>query len=157
MTTTSTTRAVVLLAVAFVLGLVVGGAAMRYTDGGGKRPGDRGDCAVRHPRVCKWAEELQLTKDQQEQLLAVYREGEVRMDSLQRTIRPDIEAIYRTIHPQVDSQRQELRARVRPLLTLEQREKYDSPLASWDRDRRQNPARQPGAPGTPGGPPRDRP
>jgi Spy/CpxP family protein refolding chaperone len=160
MTTTSTTRAVVLLGAAFLLGLVAGGAGMMLADKSGKRPGRRPECAVHHQRVCMWAEELQLTTDQQERLLNVYRQGEARMDSIQKTIRPAMDSLYQRIRPEVDSQRHVIRELVRPLLTPEQREKYDSVITSMDEQRRQGrdrPNGTPGGPGAPGGPSRGRP
>lgn len=156
MTTASTSRAVLLLVVAFVLGLVVGGSVIGLTDNDDRRGGTRGNCEVRNQRVCMWADALQLTKDQQEQLVAVYRQGEVAVDSIQRPIRPPVDSIYQTIRPAIDSQRMLLRDQVRTLLTTEQREKYDSTTTAWDEQRRQNRDRQPGNPGTKGGPQRDR-
>src|SRR5690606_40325777 len=107
--------------------------------------------------VCMWADALQLSRDQQEQLVAVYRQGEVAIDSIQRQIRPPIDSIYQTIRPAIDSQRIQLREQVKALLTPEQREKYDSTTTAWDEQRRQNRDRQPGGPGPQGGPSRDRP
>ncbi len=160
MTATSTTRAVVLLGAAFLLGLVAGGFGMTMRDGRGDRRTDRDRCDVRNRQVCFWAEELQLTTDQQESLLNVYRQGEATMDSVHKTIRPAIDSIYQTIRPRVDSQRLVLRDQVRPLLTPEQRVKYDSTVTAWDEQRRQDRDRGnsgPGGPGVPGGPPRGRP
>lgn len=160
MTTTSTTRAVVLLGATFLLGLVAGGVVMQVMDKSGKRPGNRHECDVRHGRVCMWAEALQLTTDQQESLLNVYRQGEARMDSIQKTIRPAMDSLYQRIRPEVDSQRHVIREQVRPLLTPEQREKYDSVITSMDEQRRQGRDRTngtPGGPGAPGGPSRGRP
>jgi Spy/CpxP family protein refolding chaperone len=157
MTTTSTTRAVVLLGAAFLLGLVAGGVAMQVMDKTGGRPGNRRDCEVRHQRVCYWAGELQLTTEQQESMLNVYREGEARMDSLQKTIRPAMDSLYQTIRPGVDSQRHVIRDQIRPLLTPEQRETYDSVNTAMDEQRRQGRERNNGGPGGPGGPPRGRP
>lgn len=157
MTTTSTTRAVVLLGAAFLLGLVAGGGAMRLTDKSGRGPGDRDRCEVRHRQVCFWAEELQLTTEQQERLLAQYREGEVRLDSIHGLIRPQMDSLYQLVRPAVDSQRMVFREQFRPLLTPEQREKYDSTVAAMDEQRRQSRDRNTGEPGGPGGPPRGRP
>jgi Spy/CpxP family protein refolding chaperone len=153
MTTTSTTRAVVLLGAAFLLGLVAGGGAVKMTDKPGRRSGDRDRCEVHHRLVCYWAEELQLTTDQQESLLNVYRAGEATVDSIHKTIRPAMDSLYQTIRPSVDSQRLGIREQVRPLLTPEQREKYDSSVTAWDAQRRQNRDRN----GSTGGPSRGRP
>lgn len=156
---TSRVRAVFLLGATLLIGAVVGAAAMMYAGKSGKGPYPRNRCEVRHQRVCMWAEGLQLTVDQQEQLLEVYQAGEARMDSIQRTIRPAVDSLYQTIRPLVDSQRLQLRDEVRVLLTTPQREKYDSTVNSWDEQRRQG-ARdrsQQGPPGPSGGPPRGRP
>lgn len=157
MTSTPTWRAVLLLAVAFVLGLVVGASVSGFTGREEGRRSKSGRCEVRNQRVCMWADALQLSKDQQEQLVAVYRQGEVAIDSIQRQIRPPIDSIYQTIRPAIDSQRIQLREQVKALLTPEQREKYDSTTTAWDEQRRQNRDRQPGGPGPQGGPSRDRP
>ena len=157
MTTTSKTRAVAVLGAAFLLGAVAGGAAMQLMDRPDGRGGDHRRCEVRHQRVCYWAGELQLTTAQQESMLNVYREGEVRMDSLQRTIRPGMDSLYQLIRPGVDSQRHAIRDQIRPLLTPEQREKYDSVNTAMDEQRRQGRERNSGGPGGPGGPPRGRP
>ena len=76
------------------------------------------------------------------------------MDSLQGTIRPAMDSLFQTIRPGVDSQRHAIRDLIRPILTPEQREKYDSVNTAMDEQRRQ--ARERGN-GGPGGPPRGRP
>lgn len=157
MTTTSTTRAVVLLGAAFLLGGVAGGAVMQFTGKSGERRERRSECAVRHQRVCYWARELQLSTDQQESLETVYHTGEATMDSIQRTIRPAMDTIYQRIRPTVDAQRLAIREQVRPLLTPEQRAKYDSVNTAMDENRRRERERSPNGPGMPGGPPRGRP
>jgi Spy/CpxP family protein refolding chaperone len=158
MTTTSKTRAVALLGAAFLLGAVAGGAAMQLRENPGEHRGDRRNCAVRNGRVCMWASVLQLTTEQQEQMLQVYRDGEPKFDSIYRPIQPPVDSIYQLVRPAVDSQRHAIRDQIRPLLTPEQREKYDSVNTADDERRRQ--ARSnggPGGPSGPGGPPRGRP
>jgi hypothetical protein len=157
MTTTSKTRAVVLLGAAFLLGAVAGGFGMTMRDDRDDRRNDRDRCEVRNRSVCFWAEELQLTTEQQESLLTHYREGEVRLDSIHGLIRPQMDSLYQTIRPQVDSHRVTFREGFRPLLTPEQREKYDSATAAMDEQRRQYRERGNGGPAGPGGPPRGRP
>jgi Spy/CpxP family protein refolding chaperone len=157
MTATSTTRAMVLLGAAFLIGAVAGGAVIKYSAKPGERHDRRGDCAVRHQRVCMWAGELQLSTDQQERLEAIYRTGEATMDSIQRTIRPAMDTIFQRIRPAVDAQRQAIREQVRPLLTPEQRAKYDSVNTAVDENRRRERDRSPNGPGMPGGPSRGRP
>lgn len=149
--TTSRTRAFSLLGAAFLLGLVAGGVGMQVFGPSGKRDRDRPDCAVRSGRVCFWAEELQLTPDQQERLVEVYKVGEVTLDSIQRTIRPSMDSLYQTIRPRVDSVRSSIRDMVRPLLTPVQREKYDSISHAMDESRRRDRERTAN-----GGPSRDR-
>jgi hypothetical protein len=152
--TTSTTRAVVLLGATFLLGLVVGGVGTRALSDTDHRRGERRDCAVRSGRVCMWAGVLQLTPDQQESLLNVYRQGEPTFDSIYRSIRPPVDSIYQLVRPAIDSQRHAIREMVRPLLTPEQRAKYDSINTADDEQRRQGRERGNGGPG---GPPRGRP
>jgi hypothetical protein len=149
---TSRTRAFTLLAAAFVLGGVAGGIAMRSLGATGERDRDRPECDVRHPRVCRWASELQLTTEQQEGMLQVYRDAEARMDSIYRPIHAPVDSIYQTVKPRVDSLRVSIREMIRPLLTPVQREKYDSVNAAYDENRRRDRERSPN-----GGPPRGRP
>lgn len=148
---TSRTRAFTLLGAAFLIGLVAGGVGMQAFDGSGKRDRDRPECAVRHGRVCRWAEELQLTTEQQENLLQVYRDAEAKMDSIYRPIHAPVDSIYQTVKPRVDSLRSSIREMVRPLLTPDQRVKYDSVNAAWDENRSRDRERSPN-----GGPSRDR-
>lgn len=148
---TSRARAFTLLGGAFIVGLAAGAVLMATFGKDGKRPGNRPECAVRNGRVCFWAEQLQLTKDQQDSLVAVYHVGEVQLDSLQKLIRPPMDSIYQTIRPRVDSVRSSIREMVRPLLTPVQREKYDSISRAMDENRRRDRDRN-----QPGGPPRDR-
>ena len=157
MTTTSKTRAVVLLGAAFLLGAVAGGFGMKMTGKSGRR--DRGPdrCEVRHRMVCGWADALQLTTEQQEAMLAVYRGDEPGLDSIFGQIRPQTDSLYDLIRPAVDSHRMAFREKLRPLLTPEQREKYDSVNTFRDEERRQMRERTAGGPGGPGGPPRGRP
>lgn len=148
---TSRTRAFTLLVAAFLVGAVAGGVAMDAFEGKGRDDRDRPECDVRHPRVCRWAEELQLTTEQQESLLQVYREAEAKMDSIYRPIHAPVDSIYQTVKPRVDSLRSSIREMVRPLLTPEQREKYDSVNTAWDENRRRDRDRSPT-----GGPSRER-
>jgi hypothetical protein len=149
---TSRTRAFTLLGAAFLVGAVAGGVAMDAYDGKDRDERDFPECDVQHPRVCRWAEELQLSAEQQEDLLQVYRDAEVQMDSIHRSIRTPVDSIYQTVRPRVDSLRGTIRDRVRPLLTPDQRVKYDSVNAVWDENRRKDRERNPN-----GGPPRGRP
>ena len=149
---TSRTRAFVLLGTAFALGAVAGGAGMTAAKKSDRGRGDaNGDCVVKNRRVCYWVGELQLTPEQQEGMLEVYRDGEREMEAIQATIRPAIDSIYQTVRPAVDSQRHSLADRVRPLLTTPQRERYDSIVNAFDELRRNGRDRTPN-----GQPPRDR-
>lgn len=154
MTTTSKTRAVVLLGAAFSIGLSVGALAMVAANRPDDHRGGDSSCSVRSRQVCFWAGVLELTSTQQDSMLAVYRRGEAIMDSVHKTIRPQMDSIYQIIRPRVDSQRVILREQVRPILTPTQREKYDSATRNWDDERQKG--RERSAPGA-GGPPRGRP
>ena len=142
MTTTSRTRALLLLTAAFAVGAVVGGVGMNMKDGNGRSRSNRDDCVVKHRQACYWAEELTLTSDQQDSLVAVYRIGEKLVDSVHKSIRPAVDSIYQSVRPQVDSQRVRIREQVRPLLTTMQRERYDSIVNAWDESRGRNRERQ---------------
>lgn len=155
MTAASKTRAMVLLGAAFLIGLAAGGAAMRWMGRSDHDRDDRRNCAVRSGRVCMWASVLQLTTEQQEGMLQVYRDNEPRFDSIYRSIRPAVDSLYQGILPAVDAQRHAVRELIRPLLTPEQRAKYDSVNTQDDERRRQGVPN--GGPGGPGGPPRGRP
>jgi hypothetical protein len=127
----------VLLGSAFVLGAVAGGAGMTLVKKSGRDRSDtNADCVVRQRRVCYWVGELQLTADQQEQLVEVYRVGEVEMEALQHRIRPAVDSIYQTIRPNVDSLRLSIADRVHPILTTPQRERYDSIVNAFSERRR---------------------
>jgi hypothetical protein len=127
----------VLLGVAFALGAVAGGAGVTYAKKSDRgRGSSNGDCVVRHRRVCYWVGELQLTPEQQESMLGVYRDGEREMEAIQGRIRPAIDSIYQTVRPEVDAQRHSLADRVRPILTTPQRERYDSIVNAFDEQRR---------------------
>lgn len=127
----------VLLGVAFGLGVVAGGAWGTLAKKSDRdRMGSNGDCVVRHRRVCFWVGELQLTPEQQTAMQEVYRADEQAMAAVEAGIRPAIDSIYQTIRPVVDSQRHSLADRVRPLLTTLQRERYDSIVNAFSERRR---------------------
>lgn len=142
----------VLLGAAFSIGLTVGALAMAVTTRSDDRRRDDSSCTVRSGRVCYWAGVLQLTPDQQESLVRIYRVNEAATDSITHTVRPAIDSIYQTIRSRVDSQRTILRDEVRSVLTPIQREKYDSSTHAYDESRRKGRDRN-----AQGGPSRDRP
>lgn len=140
---TSRTRAVALLGAVFLVGAVAGGLVTDAFDGKDRDKRDFPECDVQHPRVCRWAEELQLTAEQQQEMLQVYRNAEAQMDSIHRPIRTPIDSIYQSVRPRVDSLRGAIRAMVRPLLTPDQQVKYDSVNTVWDENRRKDRERNP--------------
>lgn len=144
----------VLLGAAFTIGLTVGALAMAVARRSGDHRRGESSCSVRNRMVCYWTGVLQLTPDQQDTLVTIYRTSEAATDSIHRSVRPAMDSIYQTIRPRVDSQRANLRAEVRSVLTPIQREKYDSSTQAYDEARRRG--RERNAPGQ-GGPPRDRP
>ncbi|HXV27493.1 MAG TPA: hypothetical protein VD913_00865, partial [bacterium] len=49
---------------------------------------------------------------------------------------PQFEAIKAKVRPEIDSLRERTRQKIRPLLTVEQQEKYDQMITEWQERRR---------------------
>jgi hypothetical protein len=132
--TTSRTRAMVLLGLAFGLGLFAGGAGMAVAARSGKVEIDRRDTNGRGGGP-GWMRELGLTEPQRDSIMGIYRRDGQGVDSLMRRIRPQTDSLYDLIRPEVDARRAETRRVVRSLLTPIQQERYDSMVQAYDAER----------------------
>ncbi|MCA9721357.1 MAG: hypothetical protein KC544_05090 [Gemmatimonadetes bacterium] len=133
--TPSRTRAVLLLGVAFALGLVAGGAglamATRKDDAGATRGAPDG----RGPWDRGWMEALDLSPTVRDSVRALYRCDGSAIDQLHRSIRPTMDSVYLQIKPEVDARRAKTRNQVRELLNPVQQERYDSIVQAQDERR----------------------
>lgn len=119
----SRSAALRLLALAFALGGLVGGAATMMADRGNHTRSDHGEEGW-HGYVARLDGELALTTDQEAAIGTVLRRHEPVMDSMFRAIR--------TQHPEVDQQRAAVRQEIRATLTPDQATKYDAMVARRD-------------------------
>lgn len=127
------TRAVVLLGLAFGLGLFAGGAGMAVAARSGKVEIDRrGGNGRGGPG---WMRELDLSEAQRDSIMGIYRRDGQGIDSLMRRIRPQTDSLFDLIRPEVDARRAETRREVRSLLTPIQQERYDSMVQAYDAER----------------------
>lgn len=119
----SRSAAVRLLALAFSLGGLVGGAATMLADRGSHTRSEHGQDG-RQGYVARLDEELDLTPGQEATVSGLLRRHEPVMDSMFRAIRAE--------HPELDQQRMAIRQEIRAVLTPEQSTKYDAMLARRD-------------------------
>ncbi len=162
-------RAMGLLATAFVLGLVVGGAGLAmaarrghatwiWRNHGGPRPPAGYATRLSHTL------HVDLVPATRDSINAAWCRGEVAMDSIRQPTRPSIDSLFQTIRPRVDSvyqsikpavetRRAQTRTEIRALLPAIGQLRYDS-LNRAEDDQRTRPAAQGAGPCTnsPGGP-----
>jgi Spy/CpxP family protein refolding chaperone len=119
----SRSAAIRLLALAFALGGLAGGAATMLADRGNHARPEHGEDG-RQGYVSRLNAELDLTADQQDVIGGVLRRHEPVMDSMFRAIRAE--------HPELDQQRMAVRQEIRAALTPDQVAKYDAMLARRD-------------------------
>lgn len=131
--TTSRTRAMALLGLAFGLGLVAGGAGMAVAARSGKVELTKHVATTRGP--WGWMRELDLSETQRDTIMGIYRRDGGAVDSLMRRIRPQTDSLFDLIRPEVDARRAETRRQVRLLLTPIQQERYDSMVQAYDAER----------------------
>src|SRR5512140_97371 len=120
MTTTSRTRAMTLLVIAFVVGAIVGGGVLGMALRAGKadwvfrlgRPNGRPGNGQREDFATRISRELKLTPSQKESVTAIYRRALADMDSLNqasfKTSRPmwlKIDPLVQPFRASVDSSR----------------------------------------------------
>jgi Spy/CpxP family protein refolding chaperone len=124
-------KATILVVAVFLLGVVLGGAALYmarsvWGDGPSRGPHFGPPGPERDARVVEqMTRDLDLTPEQQAQLAA----------SLEET-RKQMNAVYDSIRPQIQQLREQGRDRIRAFLTPEQREKFEAMLARFDEERR---------------------
>jgi hypothetical protein len=91
--------AVGLLAAVFAAGAIAGWAAQAAADGGPRRP-RRGPDAM----VDRLARELALTPAQQESVRAVFARHRGEMDAIWRTVRPRMDSLRAVMHAEITAQ-----------------------------------------------------
>ncbi|MEZ4455938.1 MAG: hypothetical protein R2882_05180 [Gemmatimonadales bacterium] len=121
----SRSAAMRLLALAFSLGALVGGAATMVAERGTHRPPPRSKEAGRKDFVQRLDQEVALTAEQEEAVAGILTRHEPVMDS-----------IWAAVRVQFDNERQLVRRDIRAALTPEQVAKYDAMLARRDSVRR---------------------
>ena len=135
-------RAFALLAAAFALGLLLGGASLMMATRAGKadfvwQGQRRGGPGGGPGGQSGWlARELELDAATREKVDTVYCRAAIAMDSMQRRIRPAMDSLFETIRPDVEARRQLTRTEIRALLSPPQQEKYDSINKANDDNRR---------------------
>ena len=133
------TRAMTLLVLAFVLGLIVGGGIVVEAVRGGNsawiwrgRSGGRGGS---YGAVLDRKLHLNLDAAKRDSITAVSCRGMAAMDSLSRPIRPAIDSLFQTIRQAVELRRAQTRTEIRALLAPPQQERYDSMNRAGDAQR----------------------
>jgi hypothetical protein len=163
----SRTRAMTLLGLAFLLGVVVGGGIIvRAARSGnatwiwrGRNPGrtNPGFGTTLDRRL-----KLNLDQPRRDSITAIYCRSVAAMDSLRsplrqpmdslsRLIRPATDSLFQTIRPAVEARRAQTRSEIRALLTVPQQQRYDSMNRAED-DQRKKLREQGGPPPNGGGP-----
>ena len=150
----SRTRAMTLLALAFALGLIVGGASLAMAARSGKatwilrtsRPSGRGGGfgATLARRL-----HLDLKPARRDSITLVACRGMAAMDSLRQQLRPSLDSLFQQIRPAIETRRAQTRTEIRALLLPAERERYDS-MNRVDDEQRRKMRDQNGSPG--GGP-----
>jgi hypothetical protein len=149
---TSRSRAMTLLAVAFVVGVVVGGGALSMAVRAGKanwvwqwgrsngRPGFGGQ---REDFATRIAHQLKLSDAQKDSIASIYKRAAADMDSINKASlkesRPmwlKIDSLVQPFRASVDSSRAKMRADVRALLEPPKQQSFDSLMKSIDDARR---------------------
>lgn len=115
----SRSAAIRMLAVAFALGGLAGGAATMLAERGRSHGPPRSGGAQGYVNMLK--DEIGLTADEEQQVSEVLRRHEPAMDS-----------IWRAVRVQFDAERQSVRREIRALLTSEQAVKFDALVARRD-------------------------
>ena len=165
----SRSRAMMLLGLAFVLGLIVGGGAVVQAVRSGNAGWIWRGRSWGHPGGSYGASldrklHLNLELAKRDSITAISCRGlaamdSIRlplrqpMDSLSKLIRPAIDSLFQTIRPMVEFRRAQTRTEIRTLLTAPQQERYDSMNRADDQQRkRMRDQRGPSLNGGGGGP-----
>ena len=137
----SRTRAMTLLALAFALGLIVGGASLAMAARSGKaawilpsgRPGNRGGGygASLDRRL-----HLNLEPARRDSITLIACRGMAAMDSLRQQLRPSMDSLFQQIRPAIETRRAQTRTEIRNVLSATERERYDSLNRAEDEQRK---------------------
>jgi len=144
---TSRTRAMVLLFVAFAAGLVVGVAGLttafragkadfiwRGMGGGGRGMMGGGPAGGMGAWVAK---ELDVKAEKRDSIIAIYKRGSAAVDSIVHgSISAPMDSLWESVRPAVEARRLQTRADVRALLTPPQQVRYDSMTQASDANRK---------------------
>lgn len=123
MGTNSKTKAGILVAAVFVLGIVLGAIGTHYSEVGASGGSITGYPV--HSEVMKrLTKQVELTADQEKQVTAIVDDIRTRMHELSQQQKPQVDAI-----------RADGRQRIRALLTPEQLPKYEEFVKELDADR----------------------
>ena len=154
----SRTRAMTLLGLAFLLGLIVGGGVMIEAARGGRaswvwrgRFGGRsgiGNYGASLDRKLR----LNLEPAKRDSITAISCRGVAAMDSIRRPLRRPVDSLFQTIRQAVELHREQIRTEIRALLTVPQRQRYDSMNQADDAQRTRMREQGGGGGGCSGGP-----
>jgi hypothetical protein len=150
--TTSRTRAMGLLAVAFAFGLIVGGASIAMAARGGKatwiwrggRGPSRGNNNVDWGTRLDQRLHLGLAPATRDSVSAIWKRGMTVLDSIQQPIAPaldsirrQVDSVWQRVAPAVKERRDQTRQEIEALLSPLQKEKYDSMNTADDAQRKE--------------------
>jgi len=139
--TTSRTRALVLLVVAFTVGTIVGGLALTGAVRAGKADfvirGGRGPGSGGPGRGYDWMRRLELADSVRDSVMVVARTGECALDSIVRArIGPQMDSLWESVRTDIEARRAQTRSETRALLSPTQQVRYDSMTKAADDNRR---------------------
>lgn len=138
----SRTRAMTVVGLAFVLGLIVGGASVALAARSGNAPwvlrggrgpgrGNGGYGGILDRRL-----NLDLDLAKRDSITAITCRGMTVMDSLRQQLRQPMESLFQQIRPAVETRRAQTRTEIRELLTAPQQARYDSMNRADDEQRK---------------------
>lgn len=143
MSTTTRTRALVLLVAAFAAGIVVGVAGLTTAFRAGKADfiwhgpnSGRAQGGTPGGLGARVAKELDVKDAQRDSIIVLYKRGSTAMDSIMGSIRTPMDSLWETVRPMVETRRQQTRTEVRALLTPPQQVRYDSMNQASDENRK---------------------
>jgi hypothetical protein len=82
------------------------------------------------------AKELDASAEQRDSIAAIIKRGTAAMDTVRRTIGPQVDSLFESIRPAVETARQQARTEIRALLTPPQQQRYDSMMQAQDETRK---------------------
>lgn len=140
MSSTSRTRAMVLLMAAFGVGVVAGGAGLTsairngkadFVFPSGRSPGSNGQGRQ------DWTKRFGLEGELRDTVMAISRRGECGIDSIVRdAMGATMDSLWEAVRPAVETRRAQTRTEIRALFSAEQQVRYDSLTKANDENRR---------------------